>query len=217
MMEIYGSDVMRTRRKTVMMNAGFAGEMPIGLSGMRKLYYLTVEGHKYLQAKGVSRVSRPFYPSKFKGSLLMHTESVFMVRLVFEQHPGVKDFRPEKVVDYYAEETKDKITAKRFDAEIRFYDEGRDHWAGVEVELDAKSTTAYWNAITKIDAERTDVTHVLWLCKHQAVINRIAGLVSRNQGKLRYPDKHLFAPVDGFLEKRLEQLFYHIDGKAITL
>jgi hypothetical protein len=217
LMKMYGNKDVRTRRKQMLMDAGYLGEMQVGLGGRQRLYYLTTAGHKYLETRGLARVSNPFYPSRFKASLLAHTDAVFMVRLVLERHPAVKDFRPERVVDYYAEETQEKVTAKRFDAEVLLDSSIGRFWAGVEVELDAKSTTAYWNAITKIDAERTDVKQVLWLCRHQAVINRIAGLVYRNQAKLRDPNKHIFTLIDGLLKNGLDQPFHFIDGRSDTL
>lgn len=185
-----------------------------------KAYCLTTEGYKFLESRNLLRVRGRFYRSDYKPTQYAHTTTGVKVRLTFERHPWVKDYRTQKVVAWYLNQMPPEqrvLRGKQCDAEVFISSPQAKRHAGIEIELTRKSQSAYVRNILGIDTYRKDLSGVFWLCSTQEIIDTIREVIQRLLPQLRQHQEHYFIQVDKFIERAFEADWTAADGQPASI
>ena len=150
-----------------------------------------------------------------------HTVLGLQIRLIFQKHPWVVDYRPEKVVAYYHElhASKDEVKrkAKQCDAEMIVKAPKGEYKTGVEIELTLKSFKRLTGAIKSIDINRDDLNVVLWVASSETIISNLQSAIKILLPQLRNPNKHLFALWNDLNTKQLNTVWCNAEGYKTKL
>ena len=188
---------------------------------LARAYYLTDAGYKYLVSVNKLRVMKRFVQSDYRLTMFFHTVLGLQVRLIFQKHPWVVDYRPEKVVAYYHElhSGKDEIKskAKQCDAEMIIKAPKSEYKTGVEIELTSKSFKRLTGAIKSIDVNRDDLNVVLWIASSEVIIRDLQHAIQTLLPQLRNPNKHLFALWNDLNSKQLNTVWCDAEGHKTKL
>jgi len=185
----------------------------------RKAYYISTLGYNFLKENKMVRSNKRFTISEYNFTKFPHQQACTKVRLIFEKHPRVKDFRPQKVAIYLArQEGKEVYTKgwKQFDAEMVVEKDGKEYLVGVEVELTQKSMGSYAKRFLNIETTRPDVKYVIWLCSTQTIINAILDVLKNMQMKINAL-KHKFCLLDEFLQKWFQAEWFDVQGPLLFM
>jgi len=187
----------------------------------KKAYCLTEAGYKYLESIGKLRVSKRYIKSDYRLTRFSHTVVGLQIRLIFQKHPWVVDYRPEKVVAYYHElhSGKDEIKrkAKQCDAEMIIKAPKSEYKTGIEIELTSKSFKRLTGAIKSIDINRDDLNVVLWVASSETIIWGLRRAIKTLLPHLRHPNKHLFTLWNDLNAKQLNTVWCDAEGRKTKL
>ncbi|MDI6640701.1 MAG: hypothetical protein QME68_00100 [Elusimicrobiota bacterium] len=179
----------------------------------RVAYYLTGNGYKHLEALGKLRVISRFSKSDYTMTHFLHTTAGLQVRLLFEKHPLVVDYRPEKVIAFYESLQSGAVgKSKQCDAEVFIKIEKVEYKAGIEIELTSKSRETLVKNIKSIDVHREDLASVLWFASNEIIIRNIRDVINSQRTQLRFPDKHYFVLLKDLKLKGLDAPWYDSKG-----
>ena len=184
----------------------------------RKAYCISIWGYNFLQEE-LRRSDKRFTVPDYNFTKFPHQNACTKVRIIFEKHPGVIDFRPQKVAVYLArKEGKEVYTKgwKQFDAEMLVEKDGKKHIVGIEVELTQKSVETYAKRFLNIDTARPDVKFVAWLCGSRTIINTLLYVLKNMQMKVN-ASKHKLCLLDEFLQRWFKTEWVDIEGPVLFM
>ncbi|HAX61518.1 MAG TPA: hypothetical protein DCX95_03020 [Elusimicrobia bacterium] len=186
----------------------------------KRAYYLTVAGYEHLEMFGRMRVNMHFSKHNYDKKYFYHTLIGLKIRLLFEKHPAVVDYRPEKVLAYYGALKGEDITQQKYkhcDAEMLLKTAGGEYKVGVEIELTSKKYYRLLSAVKSIDAHRSDLDKVLWICSYELIMKDLQTAVSKCRRELKYPDRHLFILMRDLEATGLAATWCDFEGNKIKL
>lgn len=174
-------------------------------------YYLTAQGYEFLESMGMLRVPDRFSPSNYRIATCMHTLVALKVQLIFERHRMVKNWSPERVLNFAI-----RRVSRMVDAE---FDLGESH-CGLEVELTLKAPRVLKENLEKLRARR-DLDNIFWVIRNRNVFDsiRVAYGFEKGQNVILNDDqkRHLFLMIDDLGEKRLEANVFNLNNKSVVL
>ena len=186
-----------------------------------KAYYLSDAGYKYLESVDKLRVLKRFSKSEYKLTQFSHTVLGIHLRLIFQKHPYVVEYRPEKVVAYYQALYSGKEPLKRHsrqcDAEMLIKMKNSDYKAGVELELTLKSFKRLIGIMKHIDVNRDDLDVVLWVASSETIIRSLRRAIKKLLPQLRHPNKHLFALWKDLNSRQINTVWCNAEGQKTKL
>lgn len=174
-------------------------------------YFLTPQGYEFIEARGMLRVPDRFNPSNYRIATCMHTLAALKVRLIFERHPLVKNWNPERVLNFSI-----RRISRMVDAE---FDIGEAH-CGLEVELTLKAPRVLKENLEKLKARR-DLDNIFWVIRNRNVFDsiRTAYGFEKDQSVILNDDqkRHLFVMLDDLSVNRLESKVFNLNNKSVLL
>ena len=212
---LFGTYSTASRYLNFLKNMGMIQEFVTKLKPS-KAYCLSKSGWQVLAQTGKLRVDEKFNLSDYNYVKFPHNIACLRVRILFEKHPLVVDFKSSKVVLYELKQKvveKEKVFRKQwkqFDAEM-FVKGKKEYKVGVEVELTQKSSEAYAKKFLSIEATRNDIDFVAWLCSDQTILDKLIEIARGLEMKVA-SYKHRFCLLNEFFEKRFETLWYTVQG-----
>lgn len=185
-----------------------------------KAYCLSKSGWQVLAQAGKLRVDDKFNLSDYNYVKFPHNIACLRVRIIFEKHPFVCDFKTTKVVLYELKQKQiDKVFRKQwkqFDAEMIVKGKTKQYRVGIEVELTQKSSEAYVKKFLNIEATRSEVDFVAWLCADEVIINKLVEVLNAMRTKVS-ATKHRFCLLNEFYTKKFEAEWIKPDGSKELL
>lgn len=184
-----------------------------------KAYCISKYGYDILKTKGLTRSDRKFVISDYNYMKFSHQQACTKVRIIFEKHPRVKDFRPQKVAVYLAKQAGKEVYTKgwkQFDAEMIVEKDNKEYIVGVEIELTQKSVESYAKRFLNIDTTRQDVEYVAWLCGSKTIIDAMLNVLKNMQMKVN-ASKHKFCLLDDFLSKWFQTEWLDVEGPLLFM
>lgn len=176
-----------------------------------KVYFLTPLGYDYLESCGLLRVPDHFNPSNYRIATCMHTLAALRVRLIFERLKNVKNWNPERVLNYAV-----RMVSRMVDAEFDF----GDAHCGLEVELTLKAPRVLKDNLEKLKARR-DIDNIFWVIRNRNVFDsiRTAYGFENGQNVILNDDhkRHLFLMMDELFEKKLQVNVFDLNNKSVPL
>ena len=189
-----------------------------------EVFCLTKKGWLHLATNGAIRVLKNFTKSDYTVAQFFHTVAGVEVRLIFEQHPFVVDYRPSRVLKYFAVlnqpssgPSSGAIRGKQCDAEMILQTPKNRYAVGIEIELTQKKTETIAKMFTNLSAYRQDLSSVLWLCGSEAIIKSMQETYKRNIKNLTSKPEQYFILLDDFKAKEFEAEWVDVDGNKLTI
>ena len=200
----------------VLHDLGFIDSFETHLSP-KMAYCLTDAGYKYLESTGKLKVIKRFVKSDYQMSQFFHTNLVLQLRLIFQKHPWVADYRPEKVVAYYNALAGIKEQSKLCDAEMIVKAPKSRYKVGLELELTSKSFKRLIGIIKHIDVNREDLNIVLWVASNEVIIRNLQRAIKTLLPHLRHANKHLFTLWNDLNSKQINTVWCNAEGRKTKL
>ena len=186
----------------------------------KRAYFLTAAGYEHLEMLGKLRVNTWFSRHNFDKKYFYHTLIGLKVRLLFEKHPFVTDYRSEKVIAYFRALKGEDITQQKYkhcDAEMLLKTTAGEFKAGIEIELTSKKYYRSIGAIKSIDAHRDDLDRVLWVCSGELIMKDLQAAVAKCRREMKEPAKNLFGLMRDLEIKGLVTSWYDFENNAVKL
>jgi len=143
------------------------------------------------------------------------------MRVAFQKHPYVIDYRTEKVVAYYQALHSGKELLKRHsrqcDAEMIIKTKNGEYKVGVELELTLKSFKRLIGIVRHIDVNREDLDVVLWVASSETIIWGLRRAIKALLPHLMHPNKHLFALWNDLNSKQINTVWRDAEGQKTKL
>lgn len=198
--KLFASERMAARYLKLLKNWAFVQSIEFPYSYKRNVIHcLTPLGYKVLENHKILRAKKRFTPSSLRPSYVAHTLTVIQTRLVFEKHPAVVDFQPEKVTRHnYWETHHETFKGKSCDAEV-FIQRAKKYRVGLEVQISRKAIDTYQSYIRKLD-RRSDLDRIIWVCADKNIMKGLQ-LAVRKENSLQ---GHFFTTTEELKQKGLE-------------
>lgn len=183
----------------------------------RKAYCLNDDGYKFLESLNLLRISQKFNKTDYVATQFYHKTIAAQVRIIFEQHPYVVDYRPAKVIAYFLQKDGKNPPSKQCDAEIFIKGKEKEYIAGLEVELNQKKKETYAKNILDLDTVRQDLHCAWWLCNSEVIISAVSEMVNKLRPQLKFPDKQFFCLLDEFKAKKFDAVWKSANGEMFHI
>lgn len=174
-----------------------------------KVYFLTPLGYEYLESLGMLRVQDRFNPSNFRIATCFHTLAGLGVRLIFEKHNLVSEWKPERVLNFSI-----RKESRMVDAEFNFCG----IHCGVEVELTLKAPRVIEENLKKLKG-RDELKNIFWVIRNRNVFESMRNVYgfSPNQTAILNDDQehHLFIMLEDLQKNRLDANVFNLNEKKI--